>query len=61
MTAHLADATETAAAERLPRRTYPVVHGMVFRTGEQFQRTLTVYVVVEPAANGAADPETGAT
>ena len=54
MEAHMADATETAAANRLLRRKYPIVHGVVFRLGERFQRTPTVYIVLQPQAT---DPQ----
>lgn len=53
MVAHLADAAETAAARRFLRRKYPFVHGVVFRIGERFQRTPTVYIVLEPIPDAA--------
>lgn len=55
--AYVADGAETAAAKRLLRSTFPVAHGVVFRIGEVLQRTPTVDIVLEPAANGAGDRE----
>ncbi len=48
MRAHMANEAETKAAVGLLRKKYPLIHGVVFRLAERFQRTINVVIVLEP-------------